>query len=515
MARQITAAEAAALIGDGKTVAVDGFIGFSLADDILCELEERFLREGRPRDLRLVNVAGLGGDGVRRGINHFAHRGMVSRLFCSNLSLANSIYPNVSRGDFALFMAPQGVMSHMMRAIAGKKAGVVTEVGLGTFVDPRRDGCRMNRKAWDSGEEVVQLVRLGGKEQLFFPSFGLDVCIIKGSTADENGNISMENEAFLLEQYDMAAATHNSGGLVLVQVDRTVPAQTMNAKDVVVPGCLVDYVIVGREENSRQQFVTEERWVEAFTGRVRIPLEQLPPVPLNIKKVMARRAAAEIKDGNFVNFGIGVPTLITSVLAEEKRLERVVLSIESGTIGGAPQSGLLTGAAYNADAMVKQPDIFDLYDGGGIDVACLGGAEFDRLGNVNVSRFGEKIPGPGGFINISQGAKKVCFMGSFTAGKSDIRVQNGRLCIVKDGEVCKFLREVGHITFSGEYANRKGGQEVYYITERAVFRLTPDGLLLIEIAPGAELKRDILDRMEFEPMIAPDLREMDAALFAE
>ncbi len=297
MARQITAAEAAALIGDGKTVAVDGFIGFSLADDILCELEERFLREGRPRDLRLVNVAGLGGDGVRRGINHFAHRGMVSRLFCSNLSLANSIYPNVSRGDFALFMAPQGVMSHMMRAIAGKKAGVVTEVGLGTFVDPRRDGCRMNRKAWDSGEEVVQLVRLGGKEQLFFPSFGLDVCIIKGSTADENGNISMENEAFLLEQYDMAAATHNSGGLVLVQVDRMVPAQTMNAKDVVVPGCLVDYVIVGREENSRQQFVTEERWVEAFTGRVRMPLEQLPPVPLNIKKVMARRAAAEIRTG--------------------------------------------------------------------------------------------------------------------------------------------------------------------------------------------------------------------------
>lgn len=515
MARKLTAAEAAALIRDGMTVAVDGFIGFSLAEDILCELESRFLREGHPRDLRLVNVAGLGGDGKRRGINHFAHDGMLSRLFCSNLSLANSIYPHIHRNDFALFMAPQGVMSHMMRAISGKKAGVLTEVGLRTFVDPRRDGCRMNQKAWESGEEVVELVTLGGKEQLFFPAFPIDVCIIKGSTADTDGNISMENEAFLLEQYEMAAATHNSGGMVLVQVDREIPARTMNAKDVVVPACLVDYVIVGREENSRQQFVTEERWVDAFTGRVRVPLEALKPIPLNIKKVMARRAAAEIADGSFVNFGIGVPTLITHVLTEEKRLERVTLSIESGTIGGAPQGGLLTGAAYNADAMIKQPDIFDLYDGGGIDVACLGGAEFDREGNVNVSRFGEKIPGPGGFINITQCAKKVCFMGSFTAGESDIRPENGRLRIVKDGTICKFRREVQHITFSGEYSNQKGDQQVLYITERAVFRLTPKGLLLTEIAPGADLKRDILEKMEFEPLVADDLREMDPALFAE
>lgn len=515
MAKVISAAEAAALIGDGMTVAVDGFIGFSLAEDILCEMEERFLREGHPRDLRLVNVAGLGGDGCRRGINHFAHRGMLSRLLCSNLSLANAIYPHISAGDFALFMAPQGVMSHMMRAIAGKKPGVLTSVGLRTFVDPRRDGCRMNQKAWESGEEVVQLVELAGQEQLFFPAFPLDVCIIKGSTADADGNISMEKEAFLLEQYEMAAAAHNSGGLVLAQVDQLAPAHTMNAKDVVVPGCLVDYIVVGREENSRQQFVTEERWVEAFTGRVRIPLEGLPPVPPDIKKVMARRAAAEIKDGDFVNFGIGVPTLITNVLTEEKRLERVTLSIESGTIGGAPQGGLLTGAAYNADAMIKQPDIFDLYDGGGIDVACLGGAEFDREGNVNVSRFGEKIPGPGGFINISQGAKKVCFMGSFTAGESEIRLEGGRLRIIKDGNIRKFRQAVGHITFSGEYSNQKGTQQVLYITERAVFRLTPDGLLLCEIAPGADLRRDILEKMEFTPLIAPDLREMDAALFAE
>lgn len=234
----------------------------------------------------------------------------------------------------------------MMRAIAGKKPGVLTSVGLRTFVDPRRDGCRMNQKAWESGEEVVELVELAGQEQLFFPAFPLDACIIKGSTADADGNISMEKEAFLLEQYEMAAAAHNSGGLVLAQVDQLAPAHTMNAKDVVVPGCLVDYIVVGREENSRQQFVTEERWVEAFTGRVRIPLEGLPPVPPDIKKVMARRAAAEIKDADFVNFGIGVPTLITNVLAEEKRLERVTLSIESGTIGGAPQGGLLTGAAY-------------------------------------------------------------------------------------------------------------------------------------------------------------------------
>lgn len=515
MAKRVTAAEAAALIRDGMTVAVDGFIGFSLAEDILCELEERFLREGHPRDLRLVNVAGLGGDGKRRGINHFAHEGMLSRLFCSNLSLANAIYPYIHRNSFALFMAPQGVMSHMMRAIAGKKAGVVTQVGLCTFADPRRDGCRMNRRAWECGEEVVELVTLGGQEQLFFPAFGLDACIIKGSTADADGNITMENEAFLLEQYEMAAATHNSGGIVLAQVDSVVPAHTMNAKDVVVPGCLVDYIIVGREENSRQQFVTEERWVDAFTGRVRIPLEELPPIAMSPKKVMARRAAAEIADGDFVNFGIGVPTLITNVLTEQKRLERVTLSIESGTIGGAPMGGLLTGAAYNADAMVKQPDIFDLYDGGGIDVACLGGAQFDREGNVNVSRFGEKIPGPGGFINITQGAKKVCFMGSFTAGESDIRIADGRLHIVKDGEICKFRQAVEHITFSGEYANRRGGQQVLYITERAVFCLTPEGLLLTEIAPGADLQRDILEKMEFTPKIADDLREMDGTLFAE
>lgn len=512
-AQFVNAKEAAKIIEDGATVAIDGFIGFCLADDILGEIENRFEEEGHPRDLSVVNVAGLGGDGKHRGINHFAHQGLMRRFLCSNLSLAPKLYPLIMDNAFPTYMMPQGVLSHMMRAIASHKPGVISQVGMKTFVDPRLDGGRINEAAKAERENIVELLELKGEEYLFYPAFPLDVAIIKGSFADTKGNISMEKEAIHIEQFEMAAAAKNSGGIVMVQVDKLVEHGQIHPQMVTVPSALVDYVIVGKPENTGQHFIGEGKPIPSWCGDEKIKLERLEPLPFDIHKVICRRSIQELRAGDFINLGIGVPMGVSEVLNEEGLIQQVSSSIESGVTGGVPAPDIATGAAYNPEAILKQPDIFDFYDGGGIDFAALGAAEIDRHGNVNVSKFAGKVTGPGGFINITQGAKKVCFLGTFTAGKSDIRIENGQIRIVKDGPYVKFKKDVGHITFSGHYSREKGTQQVFYITERAVFRLTDQGLTLTEIAPGVDLKKDILDKMEFEPVIAEELKVMDGKLF--
>jgi len=509
----LSAQEAAALIPDKAVVAIDAFIGFCLADDILGEIEQRYIREKHPQQLSVVNVAGIGGDGKDRGINHFAHPGLMRRFLCSNLSLAPKIYPLIMDNAFPTFMLPQGVLSHMMRAIASHKPGVISQVGMKTFVDPRIDGGCINEAAKSSGETIVELIRLQETDYLFYPAFPLDVAIIKGSLADEKGNISLQNEALHLEQFEMAAAAKNSGGIVMVQVDKVVPHGQLHPQLVSIPSALVDYVIVGKPENTGQHFIDDCKPIPSWCGDEKIELDELPPLPLDLPKIICRRGIYELKAGDFINLGIGIPMGVSNVINEEGLVEQISSSIESGVTGGVPAPGIATGAAYNPEAILKQPDIFDFYDGGGIDFACLGAAEIDRHGNVNVSKFAGKVTGPGGFINISQGAKTVCFMGTFTAGKSDIRIENGCLQIIEDGPYIKFKNDVQHITFSGHHSSESGRQNVFYITERAVFKLTPDGLLLTEIAPGVDLHQHILSKMEFKPMISPDLKQMDKKLF--
>lgn len=510
----INAKEAASIIKDGSTVGVDAFISFCLADDILGEIEDRFIREGHPKDLNVVNVAGIGGDGKGRGINHFAHKGLIRRLLCSNLSLANRMYPLIMDGSIPCFMIPQGVLSHMMRAIASGKPGVITQVGMKTFVDPRVDGSCINDTARACEDRPVELITVKGEDHLFYPAFDIDVAIIKGTMADRKGNISLEKEAMHLEQLEMATAARNSGGIVMVQVDEIVESGELHPQSVIVPATLVDYVILGSPGNTGQHFIEGlPALVHSWCGDEKIQLEEIKPLELDSGKVICRRGAMEFTDNAFINLGIGVPMNVSNVLNEEGLIKNVSASIESGVMGGVPAPGIATGAAYNPDAILKQPDMFDFYDGGGIDFACLGAAEIDSHGNVNVSRFAGKVPGPGGFINITQGAKNVCFMGTFTAGKSEIIIENGQVSIIKDGPHIKFKKDVNHITFSGENSLDKGRQNILYITERAVFRLKSEGVTLMEIAPGVDLQRDILDKMEFTPVISPDLKLMDQRLF--
>ncbi|NLD18774.1 MAG: hypothetical protein GX663_00795 [Clostridiales bacterium] len=512
-AKFINAKEAATLIEDGSTVGIDAFISFCLADDVLGEIETRFLAEGHPRDLSIVNVAGIGGDGENRGINHFAHRGLVKRLLCSNLSLAPKIYPLIIDNIFPTFMLPQGVLSHMMRSIASHKPGVISKVGMKTFVDPRIDGGKINEAAKASDEQVVKLIELDGEEYLHYPAFNLDAALVKGSIADTKGNVSIQNEAIHIEQFEMAAAAKNSGGKVFVQVDKIVPQGEIHPQMVTIPAAMIDYIVVGTPDNTGQHFIGDCKPIPSWCGDEIIPFEDIKPLPFDLPKVICRRGVLELNGGEFINLGIGISMGVSEVINEEKLVDKIFSSTESGVTGGVPAPGIATGAAYNPEAMLKQPDIFDFYDGGGLDFTALGAAEMDKYGNVNVSRFAGKVTGPGGFINISQGAKKVCFMSTFTAGKKDIRIEDGKLNIVSDGPYIKFKQNVGHITFSGDHARQMSRQKILYITERAVFELKQAGLTLVEIAPGVDLEKDILGKMEFKPLISDELKLMDARLF--
>jgi len=515
VSKVITARQAVDLLKDGVTFCTSGFMGFGVPETLLSTMEEKFIKEGHPKDLFIVFAAGIAGDGKSRGGNHFSQPGMLRRLFSGNNSMTPKLSEAIASNRFPAYMAPQGVMVHLFRAIAGGKPGVLTHVGLKTFCDPRVEGCRVNDKCKsDPTGCVVELIELAGQELLFYPAFPIDICFIKGTTVDEFGNLSIEHEAVKIEQFEIAAATKNSGGIVIVEAERLVQRGTIAPSQVTVPGALVNHIVIADPDISRQHFYPDEApYVPSWTGETRIPLAGMVPLPLNIRKICGRRALFELKPGGFTNLGVGMPTTVSAVANEEGLADQVVLSIESGTIGGVPAGGLATGASYNPEAIIKQSDLFDLYDGGGIDVCYLGLAEADEQGNINVSKFSGRVTGPGGFINIAQNAKKVCFMGTFTTGKSKYEIKYGKLKVLEEAGGIKFRKHVEQITFSGEYSCKKGSQQVLYITERAVFRLTPQGMMLTEIAPGMDLEKDILAYMEFIPLIADDLKEMDLRIF--
>ena len=401
---------------------------------------------------------------------------------------------------------PLGCIAQLYREIAGGRPGLTTRVGLRTFVDPRQDGGKINKR---TTEDLVRLVEIDGEEWLFYKSFPINIALIRGTTADLAGNITFEREALTLDTLPAAMAARNSRGLVIAQVERIAAEGSLDPRRVHVPGVLVDCVVVARPENHWQTYATVHN--HAFSGQLRVPLDRIDPLPLDERKIIARRAALELPPGGIVNLGIGMPEGVAAIAAEEKVLKFVTLTAEPGIIGGVPQSGLDFGAALNPEAVIQQNQQFDFYDGGGLDLACLGMAQADAEGNVNVSRFGKRLAGAGGFINITQNARKLVFAGTFTAGGLQIAVEDGSLRIVREGRSRKFIERVEQITFSGSYA-AEIGQPVFYATERCVFRRTQEGLELAEIAPGVDMERDILAHMDFRPIVR-DPKPMDRRIF--
>jgi propionate CoA-transferase len=503
---KISADDAARLIQDGDAILISGSGGgHAVPEALLCAVERRFLAEGAPRRLTSVSVVGVG-DRAALGASHLAHEGLLARAITSALVDSPGLVRLAAEDKIEAYTLPQGVLSQLMRDMAAGRPGLITKTGLDSFVDPRRQGARQSPC---TPPDFVEVVTLLGEEWLLFKPVPVSVAFLRGTTADEDGNVTMEEEAVLGEMLAMAQATRRVGGIVVVQVKRMARRNTLAAKSVRIPGILVDFVVV--EPEQRQTYLTY--YDPSYSGELRIPAGDIKPLPFGPRKVIVRRAAMELFPGAICNLGAGVSTGLSTIAAEEGLLDSVTLTNEQGIIGGAPITGRDSGGGQNFAAMVEQPAQFDFYDGGGLDLAFLSFAEVDPAGNVNVSRFGDKIIGVGGFINISQNARCVVFGGTLTAGDLDIGWENGRTVIRREGRHRKFVPKLEQICYSAAIG-RERGQTTLFVTERAVFRIGADGLELIEIAPGLDAERDVIAQMGFRPRVAARLATMDARIFA-
>jgi propionate CoA-transferase len=503
----VSADEAAAIIRDRDTVCTSGFVGVGTPDELLIALERRYRESRHPSALTLM-FAAAPGDARDRGLNRLAHDGLLKRVIGGHWALVPKLGELALANRIEAYNLPLGCISHLYRSIAARGPGTISRVGLRTFVDPRLGGGKLNEA---TTEDLVELLQIDGEEWLRYKAFPINVALLRGTTADPAGNITMEREALTLDNLAMAMAAKNSRGFVIVQVERIAASHSLNPREVQIPGILVDCVVVANPENHLQTYGTT--YSHAFSGRQRVPMNRVVPLQLDERKIIARRCAFELPPGGVVNLGIGMPEGVAAVATEEHLLKYLTLTTEPGIIGGMPQGGLNFGTALNPDAVLHQNQQFDFYDGGGLDLACLGMAQADAAGNVNVSRFGSRLAGAGGFINISQSAKKLVFAGTFTSGGLKIAIEDGAVHILREGSTRKFISAVEQITFSGDRAAEMG-QPVYYVTERCVLQRTPSGVELIEVAPGIDVERDILGQMDFKPLIR-NLRTMDLRIFRD
>lgn len=506
MSKLIDAKAVAGLIPDGSTVWLGGLAMMGFAEEIAKAVEASFLATGKPRNLTTW-ASGAIGNGKDGGMVHFAHPGLLKRMIAGHYGQCGAaLMKMVMAGEIEAYNFPQGTLSNLPREIAARTPGLLTKVGLGTFIDPRIEGGKMNAATTESLNQVVQFA---GEEWLFYPSPKVNVAFIRGTLADEKGNITMDKEGVLLETLSVAQAVKANGGIVIAQVERIVKNGSLHPKSVKIPGLVVDHLVLSKPENHMQTISTQ--YNPALAGDIRVPVRDLPPMPLDARKVIARRAAAELIRGAVVNLGIGVPAGVPAVAHEEGLGDIFELSVESGVNGGVPQMGGDFALSLNAESIIEQPLQFNFYDGGGIDVSCLGLAQVDASGNVNVSKFSGRPVGCGGFVNITQSAKKLVFCGTFTADGLELEIGGGLLKVTKEGAHRKFINQVEQITFNGPGSVQRQ-QQVLFITERAVFHLGAEGLELIEIAPGIDLERDVLAHMDFKPVMK-NVRPMDAGIF--
>lgn len=503
----ITPEAAAALVRDGDTVAlIGGGGGLVEATCLHAAIEKRFLETQGPRNLTVIHSLGIGDRG-ERGMNRFAHEGMVKRVIGGHWVWSPRMQQLAGEEKIEAYVLPGGVAMQLFREIGAGRPGLLTHVGLGTFVDPRQDGGRMNASARD---ELVEISTIGGQELLFYKSFPIDVAMIRGSFADAHGNISLDQEPANVDIYAAALAAHNSGGKVIAQVRTAVEVGQLPARSVRVPSAIVDAVVVDPGQSMGYDVVYDP----TMSGEINGPPTPVAPQPLDVRQVIARRAAQELREGAVLNFGFGIPDGVAKLIAARGHSDRYYITIEHGTYGGELLDGTLFGYARNATAMIDGPSQFDFYSGGGLDIAFLGFGEIDRKGHVNVSKLGGVTVGPGGFIDIAQNARKVVFCGTFDAKGARYAIGDGRLGIEKHGEVVKLVGDVEQITYSGEEAMKRG-QQVVYVTERAVFELSEQGVVLTEVAPGVDVERDVIARMQFKPHIPTAPKVMDAPLFSD
>jgi propionate CoA-transferase len=501
-----TSDQAAALISDGDTVACGGFVGAAHPEGLTAALERRFIASQSPKNLTLLYAAGQG-DARERGLNHLAHEGLVRRVVGGHWGLAPRLGKLALTNKIEAYNFPQGVVCQLYRDIAAGRPGCITHIGLGTFIDPAvGNGGRINDR---TTEPLVERIELGGRPWLWYKSIPINVSLIRATAADPAGNLSMDQEVMIGEVLSLAQAAHNSGGLVLAQV-RELRDQLIPPQQVTVPGILVDRIILAHDHEHEQTFAESlnPAYFQSLQGRT---MPAPPPMERDERWIIAARACDELKPGMIVNLGIGMPEGVARVACERGILDACTLTVESGPIGGMPAGGLSFGAAVHPQAVIDQPAQFDFYDGRGLDFTALGLAQTDRAGNVNVSRFGDRFAGVGGFVNISQTAKHLVFCGTFTASGLEVRIADGKLEILKEGKTRKFLSNVEQVSFSAS-RSRELNQRVLYVTERAVFQLCDEGLELIEIAPGIDLQRHILDQMDFVPIMR-QIKPMPSRLF--
>jgi propionate CoA-transferase len=507
MVKIITAEEAARLIKDGDVVAAATFGLAGWSEEIGYAVRERYVATGHPKNITFVHAAGAG-DWKSRGGGIWAEdgtEGMIKKVLTSHIGSEPQMAKAAQEEKFECYFWPLGVMTQWYTEVARRTPGLLSKTGLGTFIDPRIEGGKVNRR---SKEDLIKVVNFEGEEWLLYKSLPLTVGLIRGTTADEKGNVTFEKEAIALEALPLAQAVKTSGGIVIVAVENLAKAGSLHPRHVKVPGVCVDYIVVATQP---QMQTMGTQFKASLAGDIKVPETSIPPMPFDERKFIARRAAMELAPGP-VNLGIGIPQGVADVVAEEGCSEILTLISESGNIGGIPGTALEFGASYNGEAMVRQDQIFNWFDGGGLTMAFTGLGQTDNEGNINAGKFGDRPMGPGGFIDTTQHAKKVVFAGTFTAGGLKVKAGDGTLTVVKEGKIKKFLNRVEDIAFSGTYA-WSVGQKAVYVTERAVFELTADGLMLTEIAPGIDLEKDILAQMEFKPVISPDLKTMREGIF--